>query len=1223
MRKKSVYRRREGGGSHLDAKARPLTPAPASAALLATFRALAVNDLYSMAPKLSVLRGYDYYRQHRLQHYVWSKDGATLTAQVQGTILYEVVFSLEDEFLSSFCDCPAWDFDRLCKHVLCACFATKHLLSPETFRLSGRQHVHLATLRTELLGDVAETGSRKGTVPSRNGDSPHEAGYEIVIDAAQPHPQLVIHRNGVQLPAGWVPTLPFELRSLLNPSWLSRGYGDDPLLRYLRVSKRRFPIVLKTGRESVVLQWAPSVLCRSKTEIALAGDDVKIRAVGVADGTVLDQIVRFRSFVADVKGRRLLFLDDESGWASFRALRNGFRGCNGSEYGGGPVGTLCAVTLPDNQGYGRWQDIHHKAEFTVSRDVFQSAQIDLIHKQADKTLHDLLLCVDGKEAPIHSSAPVSAGEEVSYALILAPFSDEAGAPTAAWTLEAQCRRGDDRFAPSASTFSFIQAFEQGRAVSAPLRAQKRKAVLYDLFFGLLTVREAKERDRRIKTALDQTDWARSIRLEAAQWLRDRLAVYAGQDVRLQVEGGQWTLQAIDKSHEVLLYRTPYEVFGLDAFRGMPSYDAMMIDTRLLFQRLPDLLDKLTAAGIALLYKDTPLRPIRWDCSVHVGRQDREGIGIDWFEIRPEIRCDGVLIEETEWRAAIQQGGMIDTGRGLRVLDGQTLERLRAIIGLTGDTPKDRKAAQVVRVARLQILDWLVLREQGIPVSLPAEDEAVLARLLGFEQIEKPPLPTALQAILRPYQRDGYAWLAFLYEHRFGACLADDMGLGKTVQTVCLLAAIKEGRIKMARGVKGPHLVVVPTSLLFNWEQELARFAPGLKVHAYSGSERTFHAKDGEVVLTTYGLVRRDIDTLERMAFNVIVFDEAQAVKNIQADTTGAVRRLQGRFKIALTGTPLENHLGEYFSVIDLCVPGLMGEYDRFKTDLKRVAGRTLDQVLRRTRPFILRRTKAEILQELPPKIEHEVFLELSDRQKALYQQTVDQVRSTIDDAYRTKTSGQAQFIALTAILKLRQICLSPRLLTNQADETSPKLSFLVERLRVLRDEGHSALVFSQFTSFLDLVQEACTRHGLPYQRLDGSTAQAARKARVMAFQTGEQPGVFLLSLKAGGQGLNLTRASYVFHLDPWWNPAVERQASDRAHRIGQRQTVSIVRILMRHSIEEKMMALKQRKLELYDAVMAGVVRGSGQGVLTKADFDFLLSPSVGRSEQLRQPPAKW
>jgi len=1207
MRKKPAFSRRGKDGSLSEAKAGPLTPAPASSAILAAFRALAVNDLYTTAPKESVVRGYNYYQQQQ-QHYVWSEDRATLTAQVQGTRLYEVIFSLDDGFLSASCDCPAWDPDWLCKHVICVSFTTKHLLSPETFQLPDRQQSHLATLRTELLGELAESGSSEGTVTSPKGDG-LASGYEIVIDAVRPYPQLVIHRDGVRLPSGWAPALPAELRPMLNPSWFSSGCGDEPLQRYISHSKHRFPIVLKIRQGSIALQWTPSVQCRSKTEIAVAGEGVKVRAVCVADGIALDRIVRFRNFVADVGGRRLLLMEDESGWASFRVLRDGFKSFNAYQHGE-PGETLCAAVLPDGRGCGRRQGIHDEMAFTVSRDEFQSAQIDLVHKQADKTLRDLLLRMDGAEALVHSSAPVSAADEVSYSLILTPLSDEAGASTAAWTLQAQCRRGDGPFAPSASTFSFISALEQGRSVSAPLRAQKRKVVLYGLFFTLLTVGEAKERDHRIKTALDQTDWTRSIRLEAAQWLRHHLSVYVRPDVRLQIKNERWTLQAIDKSREMLLYRIPFEVFGLDAFRGMQPYDAMTIDSQVLFQHLPGLLEKLTEAEITLLYEDQSLRTTRWDCSVQVGRQDREETGIEWFEIRPEIRCDGMSVNEAEWRQAVQQGGLIRTTHGLRVLDSRTMERLREIIGLTGETRADRKTAEVVRVPRLQIFDWLALREQGIPVSLPAEDEAVLACLLGFERIEKPPLPKGVHAVLRPYQREGYAWLAFLYEHRFGACLADDMGLGKTLQTICLLAAIEEGRIKAARSVKGPHLIVVPTSLLFNWEQEVARFAPGLKVHVYSGNDRALDIKDGEVVITTYGLARRDIEILERMTFHVIVFDEAQAVKNILADTTGAVRRLTGRFKIALTGTPIENHLGEYFSVIDLCVPGLLGEYDRFKTDVKRIAGRALDRLLRRTRPFILRRTKAEILHDLPPKTEHEVFLELTDRQKALYQQTVAQVRSTIDDAYRTKTSGQAQFIALTAILKLRQVCLSPRLLTNQTDESSPKLGFLVERLRVLRDEGHSALVFSQFTSFLDLVQEACTRHALSYHRLDGSTAAAARKTRVRAFQTDEQPGVFLLSLKAGGQGLNLTRASYVFHLDPWWNPAVERQASDRAHRIGQQRPVSIVRILMRHSIEEKMMALKQRKLELYDAVMAGVVRGPGQGVLTKADFDFLLSPSA-------------
>jgi len=1215
MRKKTSSRRGRGDRPLSGMGLVPPSPAPESSALLAAFRALSANDVYTMAPKASVVRGYDYYQQQRLHHYVWSQDRATLTALVQGTRMYKVGFALDGGFLAASCECPAWNPDGICKHILCACFTTKHLLSPEAFRLPDRQQTRLPTLRTELLGDILEPSRISGT-PSigagRRRSVRKGPVYEIVIDASHTYPQLLIHRNGAPLSGGWAPALPSELVPLLNTSWFSSGFGEDPMLHYLRQHDRPYPIMLETGRESVPLQWDPSVTCRSKTEIDLVGDQIRIRAACFADGVALERIVRFRTFVADLSGGRLLFLEDEGGWASFRALRHCFNEVDpfldrADDLDEG----LHTVTLPDGSGYGRWQGITRETEFTVPLDEFQSAQVDLIQKQTDRTLRDLVLRVEGKDVPVPRPESSRDGASPSYALILKPPPGHRDDPVARWTLHAQCRRGEVRFAPSASTFSFISALEQGRAVSGPLRAQKRKGVLYDTFFSLLSVQDSKQRDQRIKAALAPQYWSRTVVDEAYRWVRQRLSIYARTDVRLLIRTGQWYLQPIDKAGEALLYRIPFDLFGPEIFRGMRRADELRIDARLLFQRLPDLLAKLTAAGIELLYEDKPLRPSRWDCSVQVERGDQEGTGIDWFEIRPEIRCDGVALDEAAWRAALQQGGLIDSERGLRVLDGPTLERLRAIIDLTGEAPADRDTARIVRVPRLQILDWLALREQGIAVSLPAEEEAVLGRLLGFTRIAARPLPTRVHATLRPYQREGYAWLAFLYEHRFGACLADDMGLGKTLQAICLLAAIEEGRIKASRGVKGPHLVVLPTSLLFNWEQELARFAPGLKVHVYSGSERTLDAKDGEVVLTTYGLLRRDIDRLEHVAFHVIVFDEAQAVKNIQAETTGAVRRLKGRFKLALTGTPLENHVGEYFSVIDLCMPGLLGEYEQFKTELKRVAGSALDRLLRRTRPFILRRAKAEILHDLPPKIESEVFLDLTDRQKALYQQTVAQVRSTIDEAYASKTSGQAQFIALTAILKLRQVCLSPRLLTHRADEPSPKLSFLVERLQVLLDEGHSALVFSQFTGFLDLVQESCARHALPYHRLDGSTAATARRDRVAAFQGGEQSSVFLLSLKAGGQGLNLTKATYVFHLDPWWNPAVENQASDRAHRIGQRRTVSIVRILMRHSIEEKMMALKQRKLDLYDAVMAGAVRGVGQGVLTKADFDFLLSSSAG------------
>lgn len=1263
MRKKTAARR--GQGDRPPSGTGPIPPPPSAVpdmpALLAAFQRLAPADLYAIAPKEPVVRGYRYYEQQRLQRYEWSTDRSALTAWVQGSRLYAVTFELSDGELQGSCDCPAWNPDWSCKHVVCGYFTTVNLLSPNLFALPAWRQTRRFMLRAELFGGITEPsgeeagqspgprdcppsrpseagdcpdvrrkghqkGAGRGPVASpiatgaireeagQSPDSPPEPRYEIVIDARQPaYPRLLIRRDGALITGGWGPALPPALVPLLNTSWFSSGYGEDPLRQYLRYEAKPCPIVVETGRESVPLRWEPSVKCRSITALDLRGDQVRVRATCLVDGAPLDRIIRFRTFVADLGGGRLLFMDDEQGWAPYRVLRDGFDGLGPSfeSYGRFDEG-LRAVTLPDESGYGRWQGLHREIEFTVSLEEFRSVQVDLVQKRIDRTLRDLLFTVDGKEIPVHRPDPLPAGEAPSYALILKPPPD-GGDAAVAWTLQAECWSGDLRFTPSLSVFSFISELEQGRMVSGPLRAQKRKAVLYRLFFTLLAVPDAKERERRIATAVAAEGWPRVVRNEACRWLKGWLSAYARPDLRLRMRGGQWELWPVDKAREAVLYRIPFELFGPQIFYGASGHNRMTIEAPHLFQRLPELLEELNEAGLPLLCEDEPVRTSRWDCSLDVARQ----AGIDWFEVRPEIRCDGAIVEEAVWREAARRGGLVRTRRGLRLLDAASLERVRALAGLSGEPARGRSAVRFVRVPRLQIFDWLALRDHGVRVTLPPEDEAIISRLLGFTQIDAPPLPEGLRAVLRPYQRDGYGWLAFLYRHRFGACLADDMGLGKTLQAICLLAAVKEGVVRAPHGVGGPHLVVVPTSLLFNWEQELARFYPGLKVHIYTGKDRTLDAHSADVVLTTYGLVRRDIETLERTAFHVIVFDEAQAVKNLFADTTGAARRLKGYFKVAMTGTPVENHLGEYFSIMDLCLPGLLGDYEGFAASLKRAPGGAPARLLRRTRPFILRRTKEQTLHDLPPKIETEVFLELTDRQKALYQQTVAQVRSTIDEAYREKTQAQAQVIALTAILKLRQACLSPRLLTGQSDEPSPKLTFLLERLQILLEEGHSALVFSQFTSFLDVVEEACVAQGIPHSRLDGSTALGARKARVRAFQAGERAGVFLLSLKAGGQGLNLTKANYVFHLDPWWNPAVENQASDRAHRIGQKQTVSIMRILMRHTVEEKMMALKQRKLALYDAVMQGAVRGTGQGLLTKADFDFLLSPGAACSYSSR------
>ena len=566
-----------------------------------------------------------------------------------------------------------------------------------------------------------------------------------------------------------------------------------------------------------------------------------------------------------------------------------------------------------------------------------------------------------------------------------------------------------------------------------------------------------------------------------------------------------------------------------------------------------------------------------------------------------------MIDDDLFRRALAGDGVVEGEEFIEILDQNSHEILNSIASLFREDKKSRgQAKEIVQVPRLRILDWIYLRNNGVKVKLPPEDEVLIERLTRFEKIEKRPLPDGLKAKLRHYQKDGYYWLSFLYEHRLGACLADDMGLGKTLQAISLLAGVKEGMVKPASAAHGPHLIVLPPSLLFNWEREIERFYPDLKIHLYTGKERNTEFGGADVVLTTYGLVRRDIERLKKISFNVIIFDEAQAVKNIIADTTGAVRQLNGYFKLTMTGTPVENHLGEYFSILDLSLPGLLGDYDDFKAHIRLESSPALEVILRRTRPFVLRRTKEAILKELPPKTESDIYLELTDRQKALYKRTVDLVKATIENAYGSRTKAQAQIIALTAILKLRQLCVSPGLIDPEFNEASPKIEFLISKLKELMEEGHSALVFSQFTSFLDIVERDLKENDISFSRLDGSTAVGRRKKLVEGFQEGAGPKIFLLSLKAGGQWLNLTKASYVFHLDPWWNPAVENQASDRAHRIGQTNKVTITRILMRHTIEEKMMALKMKKLSLYKAVMEDGAQGRKGLSITKSDFDYLL-----------------
>jgi SNF2 family DNA or RNA helicase len=457
--------------------------------------------------------------------------------------------------------------------------------------------------------------------------------------------------------------------------------------------------------------------------------------------------------------------------------------------------------------------------------------------------------------------------------------------------------------------------------------------------------------------------------------------------------------------------------------------------------------------------------------------------------------------------------------------------------------------------------------------------------------------------LRPYQAAGVSWLRFLDEFGFGGCLADDMGLGKTIQ---LLAFLEDRR---RRGIsKRPTLVVVPRSLIFNWHQEATRFTPELRVLEYTGIHRGQLRKKlakVDLVLTTYGTVRRDILQLKEVEFDYVVLDEAQAIKNPASQVAKATRLIPGERRIALSGTPIENHLRDLWSIFEFLNPGMLGRASVFKlhtTDSNDDESRRL--LSHALRPFILRRTKREVARELPEKLEQTIYCHMPKQQEQLYHELRDHYRETLLGRVRSQGLGKSKIHVLEALLRLRQAACHPALLDEKhAEEPTAKLEALGLHLADLLAEGHKALVFSQFTSFLAIVQKFLDDRGMSYEYLDGQTRN--RRERIERFQNDPNCGVFLISLKAGGLGLNLTSADYVFLLDPWWNPAVEMQAIDRAHRIGQTRTVFAYRLICKDTVEEKIAELQTRKKELADAILQA--DNNLLGELTADDLELLLS----------------
>lgn len=571
---------------------------------------------------------------------------------------------------------------------------------------------------------------------------------------------------------------------------------------------------------------------------------------------------------------------------------------------------------------------------------------------------------------------------------------------------------------------------------------------------------------------------------------------------------------------------------------------------------------------------------------------------DWFDLGVDVSIDGEEVPFARLFTALAQGQthlLLDSGTYFSV-ERPEYETLRRLIeearGLV-----DRDGPP--RLSRYQVSLWEDLCALGV-VETQSERWAAAAKGLSVSaDVARPAVPEGLRAELRPYQLEGYHWLTFLWEHELGGVLADDMGLGKTLQTLAAVARAKEHAEEEGR-VGRPVLVVAPTSVVPNWAREAARFTPGLRVatveetRSRRGTTLADHVAGADVVVTSYALFRIEYDAYDALPWSALVLDEAQFVKNYQAKTYQCARRLAAPVKIAITGTPLENSLMDLWAMLSIVAPGLFPHPSRF-TDVYRNPieregnGEKLATLRRRIRPLMRRRTKEQVAADLPPKLEHVLEVELNQRHRTIYDRQLQRERQKVLGLIEDMNKNR--FEIFRSLTLLRQLSLDPALVDPaHAKVGSAKVEVLLENLRDVVDGGHRALVFSQFTSYLRVVRERLDAEGVPHVYLDGRTRN--RAARIEEFREGTAP-VFLISLKAGGFGLNLTEADYCFVLDPWWNPAAEAQAVDRTHRIGQDKTVMVYRLVSAGTIEEKVMALKARKQDLFarvmddDALMAG------------------------------------
>ncbi len=618
----------------------------------------------------------------------------------------------------------------------------------------------------------------------------------------------------------------------------------------------------------------------------------------------------------------------------------------------------------------------------------------------------------------------------------------------------------------------------------------------------------------------------------------------------------------------------------------------------------DGITKLPAEWEKLVPSDLRAVKIR-DASVTP--QVRVGSGVDWLSLDVAFTVGGIAVDEDELRSALEKGRRL-----VKLPDGsyaplradevaEVMERMAEIVA--GSGPGKIPLAQAGRVQEL-------LRLVGTQQSVSPGAKELFGKLEDVADIEQVAKPRTLKVKeFRDYQKRGFSWLVFLHELKTGGILADDMGLGKTLQTIALLCWAKA----KFKDTHKPTLVVAPTSVVPNWAREIEKFAPSITTLLWQGGDRhenRAQIEESDVVLTSYALLRRDEELLQDLDFRYVILDEAQHIKNPLSATARAAKKLKSDRRLALTGTPIENRLSEIWSILDFVSPGLLGSLKTFEEKYARPVERGDEETIRKlraiVRPLVMRRTKSEVAPELPAKIEQEIVVPLADEQAKLYKQMLQKVRASVMSEVDKVGVGKAHIQILAALTRLRQAACDPRLTKlngEWSDDTSGKLNALREIISEAAQGGHRVLVFSQFVEMLKLIQAAMDEDKITYEYLDGSTKD--RQERVDHFNEDEKVNIFLISLKAGGTGLNLTGADTVVHFDPWWNPAVEDQATDRAHRIGQSKVVTVYRLIAKGTVEEKILQLSDKKRTLMENVLS--TEGTQLKGLTKADLDELFS----------------